>query len=426
MLLDIHHKYIFYLCGKAGRMLERSPMRSIRVPSLEKAVIDTVRADGEASRKHLADQLNVSRSSVSKAVLSLQKNGILQRDEDLGSSSGGRRPGLLGINPRFGYIIGIHMGAMGTNLCLANFSGEIIAEERHELRLRNGSPAEIMDTLLDCAKSLLSVHGVDIAQILGIGISVPAPIDHETGNVVSPATMIGWESLNIPAYCRSHFPNAIVEIDNDVNALARGEMLAGLGVDQENFLFVKVGTGVGASVVINSQIYRGSTGISGHIGHVSIDRDGPVCHCGNVGCLERYVAGPALAQLGIDAAQNAESPLLEAWLEARGVLTAEDIGAAAAQGDRVANDIITHSGTTIGRVLATLVSCFNPSLVVIGGGVSNIGPQFTVSIHRAVLEYSLPLSTQHLTIAKSELGYRAGALGTVALVLDSLFITENV
>lgn len=198
----------------------------------------------------------------------------------------------------------------------------------------------------------------------------------------------------------------------------------GIGKKHENFIFVNIGTGIGCGIICNGGVYRGANGCSGHIGHVSIDRNGPVCYCGNVGCLEKIAAAPAIVEYALHAAETGRSQILSDLLEEKGMLKVEDVGMAASQGDKVANDIIIHCGQTIGKVLATLVSFFNPSIVIIGGRVSYIGPQLLVSIHRTILEYSLPLSTQNFTIQRSEIGNRAGIEGAVALALNHLFVVE--
>lgn len=398
--------------------------KGVAVSPLELSIINHIRDSGPLSRSELTQRIGLSRSSINKAVAQLNRHDLLL-EADYAVSSGGRPPGLLDINAGFGCVLALDMGATGANICLADFRGTVIGSARYPIQLRNNSPARVMDDVLTGARHLLDSCGLDAGRVYGIGVGVPAPVDPARGRIISPATMIGWEEFSIPDYLRGHFPNAIISLDNDVNLMAQGEARIGAGAGHANFFFVKIGTGVGCGIIIDGAVYRGSWGVSGHIGHVSIDRDGPVCHCGNSGCLERYVSGPALAMQGEEAARNGTSPMLADLMSARGgSLLPEDVGAAAARGDRVANTIITDSGRTIGRVLATLVSFFNPSLVVIGGSVSEIGPQFHVAIHRAILEYSLPLSTQHITITRSTLGHRAGMAGAIHSALQQIFIAE--
>jgi predicted NBD/HSP70 family sugar kinase len=174
-------------------------------------------------------------------------------------------------------------------------------------------------------------------------------------------------------------------------------------------------------------VYRGSTGYAGEVGHVCVDRDGPVCpRCGNIGCLEAMAAGPAIVRRAMEAAQMGKSTILVRLLEANGrPLTAVDVGAAAATGDRTSIEIIQDSGRMIGEVLAGLVNFYNPTLILINGGVSNIGPQFLSSIRQAVLRRAHPRSTEALRIEYSSLGPDAGIIGAMFLALEHVFVADG-
>jgi glucokinase-like ROK family protein len=262
-------------------------------------------------------------------------------------------------------------------------------------------------------------------RVYAFGIGVPGPVEFSTGLLIAPPIMPGWEAYPIRSYLKETFPAAVVIVDNDVNVMALGELREGAGVEEANFIFIKIGTGIGAGIVTGGEIYRGSNGSAGDIGHICADPAGPVCHCGNIGCLEAIAAGPPIAARGMEAARRGESAILSKRLEANGILTAQDIGAAAAEGDPAANELIQESGRIIGEVLASLVNFYNPSLILIGGGVSNIGHQFLASIRRGVLHRSLPLSTRHLRIDTSPMGADAGITGAITLALEHVFEVEG-
>jgi glucokinase-like ROK family protein len=391
---------------------------------LEHNIVQAIRLQRQQARNELAASLGSSRSSVTQSVKTLIQRGIL-KDVEAGNSTGGRRPRLLALNESFGYVIGIHMGVTGTNICIADFRGQIIAWQRLVASISD-KPTSFMDMIFGQVFELLAERQIPHNRIHAIGIGVPAPIEKDTDQIVSPASIPGWQNYPLADYCHQHFPHAPIKINNDVNLMALGELRAGMGKDLNNFFFVKIGTGIGCGIVCNGEIYRGETGCAGHIGHVSVDPNGPVCRCGNVGCLEKFASGAAIAEKALAMVEEHRSAILAELMKNRGgTLLAEDVGVAARQGDRVANEIIIESGRVIGEVLATLVSFFNPRLVIVGGGVSNIGPQLLVSIHRTILEYSLPLSTQDCTIRKSEMGYFAGMEGAVALALDHSFVKNG-
>jgi predicted NBD/HSP70 family sugar kinase len=238
--------------------------------------------------------------------------------------------------------------------------------------------------------------------------------------------MPGWENFHIRDFFQNTFHSAFVVVDNDVNIMALGEQRCGDGESVDHFIFVKIGTGIGAGIISNGRIHRGSDGCAGDIGHICVDKKGPLCACGNIGCLEAMAAGPAIASKAMEAAQNGISSILSQMRESNGgVLRPEDVNAACRAGDQAALDIIRGSGHMIGDVLAGLVNFFNPSHIFIGGGIANFGNHLLVAIRQAVLQRSLPLATTHLSIKFSRAGSDAGITGGIALALDYLFMIED-
>jgi len=388
--------------------LQPNEMHALRIIALK----------GMISRTELAEYLGYSRASITALVNRLVQIGILEELGE-GESSGGRRPRLLNFKGAFGTLVGVDMGATSLDIALADFSGQIIERVSCTIDVRNG-PDIVLTEICDQINRMLIQRELSPESLLGIGIGVPGPVEFSTGLLIAPPIMPGWENYPIHKTLRNSFPMTRVVVDNDVNVMALGELRSGQGRGLDNFLFVKIGTGIGAGIICAGRIHRGSTGCAGDIGHICVDRNGWVCHCGNVGCLEAMASGPIIAKRGLEAAQEGRSPALAKLLESEKTLTAYHIGVASTQGDRVANEIIDASGLMIGEVLASLVNFFNPSLILIGGGISNIGDRLLSSIRQAVLKRSLPLSTRHLVINKSALGDDAGVRGALALVLESL------
>jgi predicted NBD/HSP70 family sugar kinase len=214
-------------------------------------------------------------------------------------------------------------------------------------------------------------------------------------------------------------------VDNDVNVMALGEATGGAAKGISNLIFVKIGTGIGAGIICEGRIYRGGSGCAGDIGHICVDKDGPMCHCGNRGCLERIAAGPGIAERALQAAREGKSPTLMGYVERNGGrLRGEDVGAAAREGDAVAIAVIRESGQLVGDVLAALVNFYNPEMIVIGGGVSNLGDLLLSSVRQAVFSRSLPLATRNLQIVLSNMGPGAGMVGAVSLGLNYVLTVE--
>lgn len=398
------------------------PARSL---SLEEAnILVALRKHGPMSRADLGGRLGYSRANVTTILNHLLSLNILE-ERELGESQGGRRPRMYGINGRLGFVVGVDIGATSLDIALADFNGNILERLAEPADVRD-QPEQFLSRVTALIEQMVEGQNGRSDQVLAIGMGVPGPVQFDEGVLIAPPLMPAWESFSIRSYMRQFFPAANVVVDNDVNVMAIGEAHAGAGRGIENFIFLKIGTGIGSGIICHGDIYRGQDGAAGDVGHICIDYNGPVCHCGNVGCLEIMAAGPAIAARGLEAAESGESDLLAEVLAANdGLMTAKMVGDAAKAGDLAANDIVKTSGRMIGGMLAGLVNFFNPRMILIGGGVSHIGIRFLSAIRQAVLRRSTALSTRHLRIEFSPLGKDAGVIGAIWLALEYVFAIED-
>jgi glucokinase-like ROK family protein len=259
----------------------------------------------------------------------------------------------------------------------------------------------------------------------GIGVGLPGPVEFRTGRPISPPIMPGWDGFPV----RERFADrylAPVWVDNDVNVLALGEWRAGIAVGHDDVVVIKVGTGIGAGIIAGGRLHRGARGAAGDVGHVQVvDDPSIVCRCGNVGCLEALAGGAAIARDGEAAARDGRSERLRSMLDERGRVTAADIAWAAGFGDPVAVALIQNAGRRVGAMLATAVNMFNPSLIVVAGGVARSGDLLLAAIRETVYRRSLPLATRDLQVRASSLGSLAGVIGASSMVVDQLFTRET-
>jgi glucokinase-like ROK family protein len=396
----------------------------IIVDSAQLEILNAFRKQGSISRAGIARILGWSKAKASLETTRLMEKGILVENGE-GASLGGRRPHLLKVNPRLGYIVGIDIGATSLEIALADVSGQILQRSSEAADVRH-PPEKLLGRCAELANQLCQAQGASTDSILGIGVGVPGPVDFARGVLVAPPLMMDWENFPIRSYFNKIFPLAFVIVDNDVNIMALGEQRAGDGMGIDNFIFVKIGTGIGAGIISNGRIHRGSDGCAGDIGHICVDKHGPICRCGNQGCLEAMAAGPAIAEMATQATLGGKSPLLRKMLDANGgSLSPEDVNAACRDGDEAALEVIHACGFMIGDVLAGLVNFFNPSHIFVGGGITNFGNHLLVAIRRAVLRRSLPLATTHLSINFSRASSNAGIIGAIALVLEYLFMVKD-
>lgn len=354
----------------------------------------------------------------------LIKKGLVQEMGE-GVSEGGRKPRLLSINDGLGFLVGVDIGATSIDLALSDVRGKILQRRSEPADVRD-SPDMVLGRCSELICEMLSTQAAHPEKILGIGVGVPGPVEFSKGVLVAPPLMPLWERYPIRDFFRKTFRSAFVVVDNDVNIMALAELREGDGRGLDHFIFIKIGTGIGCGIVSNGKIHRGADGSAGDIGHICVDKNGPVCRCGNLGCLEAVTAGPAIAEYAVNAARDGSSSILAKKMESNGgTLSTEDVGAAMREGDRKALEIIQYSGRIIGETLASLVNFFNPSYIFFGGGVTNLGNQLLSSIRQAVLNRSLPLATRHLVIDYSSMGPDAGVIGAICLAKDHLFIVVN-
>ena len=288
----------------------------IIVDSAEVQILRAFRKQGRISRTEIANITGWSKAKASQEILSLVDRGLLVEVGE-GASQGGRRPHLLRINPQLGYIVGMDIGATSLELALADVSGQIVQRCSEPADVRN-RPEQVLGRCVELVNQMCQAQGTSTDRILGIGVGVPGPVDFARGVLVAPPLMMDWENFPIRSFFNETFPSAFVAVDNDVNIMALGEQRAGDGMGVDHFIYVKIGTGIGAGIVSNGRIHRGADGCAGDIGHICVDKQGPICRCGNQGCLEAMAAGPAIAERATQAALNGRSPFLRKLLDANG------------------------------------------------------------------------------------------------------------
>jgi glucokinase-like ROK family protein len=404
-------------------LAESLPNRNF-ITEFEKELIDLVRRYGEFSKADLVSFTEYSRTKITGCVDSLLSKKIIIANNAT-EYTGGRRSKTFRLNGELGLVAGIDIGATSVDLGVADFSGKLLVRYAETLSVREG-PIKVLGQACSLLEKMLKENNLNPEKLYGIGIGVPGPVDFLAGTLVSPPIMPGWDRYPIIQTVQQWFPFANVVVDNDVNVMALGENYQGVGKGVDNLIFVKIGTGIGSGIICEGRIYRGSSGCAGDIGHIGVDKSGPLCHCGNIGCLEAVTAGPALAERALLAAQAGKSSILLSYYERNGnILRAEDVGNAAREGDALATEIIRESGQFIGDVLAGLVNFFNPKVIVIGGGVSNLGNLLLSSIRQTVLNRSTPLATRNLHIVFSEIGPDAGVIGAVNLAMDYMFTVTS-
>ncbi|WP_051116586.1 ROK family protein [Amycolatopsis nigrescens] len=410
-----------------SRTAQNSPaLTPEQVDSLA-TVLDLVRTGAARTRPEIGRLAGLGRTVVTQRVTQLTDCGLLE-EGPLGPSSGGRAPRELRFRARAGVVLTAELGATSVGVGVVDLSGTVLAELEEPTDIALG-PEIVLGHVEELFVRLLDRIAADAggtqAEVWGIGIGLPGPVEFATGRPSAPPIMPGWDGYGVRDRLAVRF-SAPVWVDNEVNAMALGELRAGSAKGQRDILYIKIGTGIGAGLISGGQLHRGSQGCAGDIGHAAVADDPQVvCRCGNTGCLEAFAGGAALARDGLAAAEEGRSEILAARLSEQGVLTAADISAAAQRGDRTSVELLTRAGRLIGSLLATLVSFYNPALVIIGGGVAGAGDLLLAALRETVYRRSLPLATRELRIARSTLSDQAGLVGAACMAIDELFTPER-
>ena len=368
-------------------------------------VVDALRTRGTASRSELARLTGLSRTTITTLVADLQARGlIVERPVENAPSTSharGRPPVLLGLDPSVGAAVGVDFGHQHLRVAVADLSSTVLAERSIELEVDRSATAAL-DTAAELIAAVVEESELDRGQIIGAGMGLPGPIDRRTGTVGSSAILPGWAGVHAAGELTRRI-ELQVEVDNDANLGALGEVSYGAGSGLSDVVYVKLSSGIGAGLVIAGRLHHGSTGVAGELGHVQVRPEGAVCRCGNRGCLETVASAGALLAL-----------LRPAYSQD---LTIRRMLELVSEGDPGARRVVNDAARAVGRVLADLCNHLNPAAIIVGGELSTAGEPLFSGIRESVDRYAQPSAAQAVEVMPGMLGERAEVLGALALVI---------
>ncbi|WP_028067937.1 ROK family transcriptional regulator [Solirubrobacter soli] len=351
-----------------------------------------------SSRSAIAEITGLSRPTVSAFMEELEKAGIVEPyEDDAPRQSGGRPPVLMTLVPRAAFAVGVDMGHEHLRVAVCDLSGELLSDEFSAIDVDH-APHETMDLAKDMVARTLERAEVTRDHVIGAGMALAAPVDGETGRVFAKGILPSWGGVE-PVTEMEQRLGLPVRVENDANLGALGEHVFGAGQGVDEMAYVRLSAGIGLGLVLAGRAFGGTCGIAGELGHVRVSRDGPICRCGNRGCLEMVASPSAVARL-----------------LGPGVTVAELLDLARG-GDRGAQRAIGDAGELIGEALATLVTLLNPKLIVVGGDLATTGDIVLDPIRTAIRRYAIPPAGAAVEIVRGTLGERAEVLGAAAMVL---------
>lgn len=385
----------------------------IREQNLSMILDYLLRKSGHTSRAELMRQTSLSGTTVSALVNILLSSGFI-RETGVGESIGGRRPIKLEINERYRCPMGVDIGASHITVIIIDLKGKPVAVRSKKFDVIHDSKGAL-DEIRFLVMQTLADAGMDFSHLLGIGVTIPTPLDGEKQDRMLSFYMPDWEGVKVVdvLHLLSDLP---IYLENDANAGTIAEKWWGYGKKYHTLAFIKLGIGVGSGLIINDEIYRGYAGSAGEIGHTTIDANGKICRCGNRGCMESYVGIPGILQ----------------DVEARGAggitgeLTIEKVIDAALAGDPVCRDVIRNAGSYLGIAIANLLNLMNPGIVVMNGLLMNAGDLLMQEVIATMKERTLPLRAEKTPIVASQLGKDSIAIGAATLVIHNSIQPENV
>jgi N-acetylglucosamine repressor len=383
-------------------------------------VLNLIKSNGPLSRTDIARLSGLSLATVSSLTGELLSQGFAQETGEA-ESTGGRRPVLLRLNPRAGYVVGLKLTEESIVSALTDLEANVLYS-----RVTPVTDVDQVDVglaaLQEAVEETLRESQVPREKVIGIGIGLAGVIDSQAG-VCRYSPFLRWRDIQICEPIEQHF-RLPVFIENDVNTLTIAEQWFGVGHGVSHFLVVTLGRGIGLGIVLNGQFYAGARGGAGEFGHITLEIDGPLCDCGKRGCLEALAADPALVRMAYEIVQSpgadADSPLHRS-LRRTGRLTVDDVWQAAEAADPAALAVLDRAGHYLGLGIAQLVNILNPQLIILAGEGVRGGEVRLKPVREAVQQHALPSLANELKLVVEPSGDETWARGAACLVLGELF-----
>lgn len=312
--------------------------------------------------------------------------------------------------------IGIDVGGTNVKIALVDDNGKIIYSNSVPTYAKMGYEYTV-NNIKQAIKDLMKETNTTPSDIEGIGFDFPGQVDCKTGVVKLAPNIPGWVNVPIAQMIEDEF-HIPTRIDNDVRCAALGELKFGAGKGCENFICITVGTGIGSGIVINGKVVRGATNAAGELGHIKLQMNGgPICGCGDTGCLEAFASGPAIVAMAQEYIKGGKSTKFREMAAAEGgEITPYMVAKAAEEGDPVAKRIFEIVGEYIGIGLTSVINLLNPERVIIGGGVAESGELLLGPIRKTIKERAMVVAGNAVEIVPAQLGNSAGVIGASMLI----------
>ena len=310
------------------------------------------------------------------------------------------------------YVLAADIGGTNTRMAVVNENGDILTLLKKTTYCEDGRE-EMIKFVISCAGETIEKSKLSKEEICGMGIGFPGPLNAETGTIFNPPNLQGWDSVPLRDILEKEL-KVPVAIENDANAAALGEWWKGAGSGADSLFCITLGTGVGGGIILDGKVWHGASSIAGEIGHTTVIRDGIKCTCGNIGCLEAYACSGGILKRVNDALLNERDNGVQP------LTSLKQVNQMAMQGNEIVLNVIKETGVILGIAIANIANLLNPEMIVLFGGVTNLGEHLVVPLKEEVKGRAFKKATDSLRIELSQLGDNSGILGAARNIFSKL------
>jgi len=376
--------------------------------------------NGQLSLTDLMKNTGITLPIVSKIIASLAKENLVIEVKKKDNIQAGRPPYLVKLNSKAGFILGVDIGRLFTNFIIMDLEHNIIMDIRKKSILLSND-ISLIGQLEKEIKSVISEAKVSWNKLLGIGIAIPGMVK---GKIGLSETYFNFGEKSAKEMLEERF-NKTVHIEHDLQAMALGELWFGEAKNEKNVLCVNVGWGLGLGIILDGKVYYGEDGYAGEFGHIQVVPDGELCYCGKKGCLETVSSSRSITRIARERIAKGASTMLLNHNKDIEQIDARMVLEAANSGDLFSIEIIEEAGRFLGAGIAFLINLFNPSLIILGGGVSSAAPFLVETIKSNAMKHSLVQLNKNVRFVISKLGNKAGALGVAIYLARDIFEVDH-
>ncbi len=387
-----------------------------------KSIINIIRENSLVTKSDIARRVNISQQTINNIVTELvKKDLVLEVGLRKSTKEGGKRPVLLKFNENAGYIIGSMMGPKKIKGILANYNANIMIEKSIQNNIK-ASHEEIISRMIEMFEEIIKEADIEKSKVLGIGIGVPGIVDEKRGVIRLLPYMTNWENIKIAKIIKDRM-GIDVFVSNENRVRSYGEKMFGLAKKLNNFAVILTGYGIGGGFFINDQCITGRNLFAGEFGHLKLSSDGPECVCGNKGCLNALANTLRINELikeYMNLSRYKDSILIKRYKDNNFKVESKILFECFNSGDKLSIKIVDEISYWLGIAVSIIVAVIDPELIIISGEYTGGGDYFINKIVEVAKGNILPSIKKNIMIKYSQLGKKAGMVGSIGVVLDKL------